>query len=260
MKIAMLGAGNVATQLALAIQKAGHQVVQVYNRSIPAGEELARKVGAPFTTDLSALADADLYILAVKDDAIAEVASSLQIGDKFVVHTSGTQSRELLKSASPNYGVFYPLQTMTKQALVDFNQIPFLLEGSNNATVLELEGLAAALSKRIYVVDEQQRQWIHLAAVFANNFTNHMYSISERLLLDHGLPFDVLKPLIFKAIENLESFSPSEIQTGPAARRDFQVIDKHLQLLTDEHRLRKVYEVLTDSIIASVQQANTEHH
>lgn len=251
----MLGAGNVATQMALALNKAGNRVVQVYNRSREAGEELATRAGASYTNNVANLADADVYIISVKDDAIAEVAANLRLGDKFVVHTSGTKSRELLKDISVNYGIFYPLQTMTKAATVDFAQIPFLLEGSNNATVLELENLAASLTKRIYVVDEQQRQWIHLAAVFANNFTNHMYSISERLLLDQGLPFDILKPLIFKAIENMESFSPSQLQTGPAVRGDYQVIDKHLQLLADEQRLKKVYEVLTDSIIASIQNA-----
>lgn len=251
----MLGAGNVASQMALALTKAGHQIVQVYNRSRESGEELATKAGASYTNDLTNLAEADVYIISVKDDVISEIASKLRLDNKFVAHTSGTKSRELLKDISSNYGIFYPLQTMTKAATVDFEQIPFLLEGSNNATVLELEGLAASLTKRIYVVDEQQRQWIHLAAVFANNFTNHMYSISERLLLDQGLPFDILKPLIFKAIENMETFSPSQLQTGPAVRGDYQVIDKHLQLLADEQRLKKVYEVLTDSIIASIQNA-----
>lgn len=256
MKVTIIGAGNVATQLALALRKAGHIIVQVYNRSNEAGEELARTVGAAFTSDLAELADADLYLISVKDDAISEVASGLKLKDKFVAHTSGTKSRNLLKDVSVNYGVFYPLQTMTRKGVLDFKNIPFLLEGSNNATTLALEGLAASLSEKIHIVDEEQRQWIHVAAVFANNFTNHLYGISEHLLVEHGLPFDILKPLIFRSIENLGKYSPSELQTGPAVRGDMQVIDKHLQLLADETRLRKVYEVLTESIISSLPQNN----
>ncbi len=256
MKVTIIGAGNVATQLALALRKAGHTIVQVYNRSNEAGEELARTVGAAFTSDLAGLAEADLYLISVKDDAISEIAAGLKLKDKFVAHTSGTKSRNLLKDVSVNHGVFYPLQTMTRKAVLDFKNIPFLLEGSNNATTMALEGLAASLSEKIHIVDEEQRQWIHVAAVFANNFTNHLYGISEHLLVEHGLPFDVLKPLIFRSIENLGKYSPSELQTGPAIRGDMQVIDKHLQLLADETRLRKVYEVLTESIISSLPQNN----
>ncbi|MFN8286397.1 MAG: F420-dependent NADP oxidoreductase [Chitinophagales bacterium] len=254
MNVSIIGAGNVATQLALALRKAGHTMVQVYNRSNDAGEELARTVGASFTSNLSQLAEADIYLISVKDDAIAEIAAGLQLKDKFVAHTSGTKSRNLLKDVTVNNGVFYPLQTMTRKAVLDFKKIPFLIEGSNNATTLALEGLAASLSEKIHIVDEEQRQWIHVAAVFANNFTNHLYGISEHLLAEHGLPFDILKPLIFKAIENLERYSPSELQTGPAARQDMLVIDRHLQLLADESRLKKIYEVLTESIISSLPQ------
>lgn len=254
MKITILGAGNVATQLALAMRKAGNEIVQIYNRSDEAGQELAKTVGAGFTSDIGALADADTYLLAVKDDAIEELASKLKLPGKFVAHTSGTKSRELLKGVSVNYGVFYPLQTMTRRSVLNFTHIPFLLEGSNNATVLQLEALAASLSEKIHVVDEEQRQWIHVAAVFANNFTNHLYGLSEQILANHGMGFEILKPLIFNAVESLNKYSPNEIQTGPASRRDYQVIDRHLMLLSDDHRLKKIYEVLTDSIISSLPQ------
>ncbi|HWB63093.1 MAG TPA: DUF2520 domain-containing protein [Chitinophagales bacterium] len=254
MKVTVLGAGNVATQLALAIKKAGHEIVQVYNRSNDAGAELAKTVNAGFTSDLKELQPADIYIVAVKDDAIAEVAATLRVGDRVVAHTSGTKTQDLLEQATSSYGIFYPLQTMTKTTKVDFKEVPFLIEASNKATANKLEELARSISKNVHQVDEQQRQWIHLAAVFANNFTNHLFGISEELLAFHDLQFDILKPLIFKAIENLQNFSPAQLQTGPAARGDYQTIEKHLLLLGDNVRLQQIYKILTDSIIASQHQ------
>ena len=253
MNISVLGAGNVATQLALVLKKSGHNIVQIYNRSNDAGVELAKTVGATFVSDTDHLTEADVYLVAVKDDAIAEVGNAFKAQGKIVAHTSGTKSKDLLQEISANFGIFYPLQTMTKTAKVDFKNVPFLIEGSNKETTAKLEGLAKSISKNVHRVDEQQRQWIHVAAVFANNFTNHLFGLSEQLLLAQGLPFEILKPLIFNFIQNLSEHSPSEIQTGPAVRGDFQTIEKHMQLLGDNTRLQKIYEILTQSII---EQAN----
>lgn len=251
MKISILGAGNVATQLALAFKKAGHEIVEIYNRSNEAGEELAKAVVAGFTSDIEHLREADVYILAVKDDAIEERAQQLKANSKIVAHTSGTQSKDLLQTTSLHYGIFYPLQTMTKLSKVDFKNVPLLIEGSDETTTEKLEALAKSISQNVHRVDEQQRQWIHVAAVFANNFTNHLYSLSESLLLGHNLPFEILKPLIFSSIENMNRFSPAAIQTGPAVRKDVHVIEKHLALLADDARLQQIYKILTDSIIAT---------
>ncbi len=253
MKISIIGAGNVATQLALALRKAGHTIVQICNRSNDAGEELAKTVGATFTADFKSIEDAELYIIAVKDDAIADVASQLKKKGSIIVHTSGTKTADILSFSSDTYGVFYPLQTMTKLSKVDFSNIPILIEGSNVETRKVLSKLAKTLSKNIHEVDEVQRQWVHVAAVFANNFTNHMYTISERLLLDHNLQFDILKPLILQSVQNLGSHSPQELQTGPATRGDSMTIEKHIELLADHKRLQKIYEILTASILASSQ-------
>jgi predicted short-subunit dehydrogenase-like oxidoreductase (DUF2520 family) len=255
MKISILGAGNVATQLALAFKKAGHEIVQVYNRSDDAGLELAKTVGASFTSDLTDLRQADILMVAVKDDAIPEVAAALHESDTVVAHTSGTRSKEILGNSSVNYGIFYPLQTLKKSFKVDFKNVPVLIEGSNAVAGAKLQALAKSISQNVHVVDEQQRQWIHVAAVFANNFTNHLYGISEKLLVAHQLPFEVLKPLIFRSIENLTINSPNDIQTGPAVRKDFKTIEKHMQLLADDSRLLKIYEVLTESIIATQTDA-----
>lgn len=251
MKISIIGAGNVATNLALALKKAGHEIVQIYNRSDDAGKELAHTVAASFTSNASDLLDAEVYLIAVKDDVIAEIAEHLKLGDKVVAHTSGTNSKGLLNKASSNVGIFYPLQTMKKNSKVDFKQVPLLIEGSDEATTAKLETLAKTISQNVHRVDEEQRQWIHIAAVYANNFTNHLYSISESLLLGHGLSFDILKPLIYRSIENMHQSSPAELQTGPAVRGDKHTIEKHLMLLGDDTRLKKIYEILTQSIIAS---------
>jgi len=249
MKVTIIGAGNVATHLALAIKKAGHEIVQIYNRSDDAGKELAHTVGAQFTSDAAQLKDADVYLIAVKDDVISEVAAHLRMGDKVVAHTSGTKSKDLLKTGSSNYGIFYPLQTLSRQTKVDFRYVPLLVEASNEATVKKLEELASSISNNVYRVDEEQRQWIHIAAVFANNFTNHLFALSEGILQKRGMQFDMLKPLIFKFLQNLHENSPADIQTGPAARKDTQTIQQHLKLLEGDKRLHQIYEVLTDSII-----------
>ena len=254
MKISIIGAGNVATNLALVLKKAGHEIVQIYNRSDDAGKELAKAVAASFTSDASEILEAEVYLMAVKDDVIGEIAEQLKLGDRIIAHTSGTNSKGLLNVASSNSGIFYPLQTMKKNSKVDFKNVPVLVEGNSEAVVAKLEALAKSISQNVHRVDEEQRQWIHVAAVFANNFTNHLYSISESLLLGHGLPFDILKPLIYRSIENIQQNSPSDLQTGPAARGDMQTIEKHLMLLADDARLQKIYEVLTQSIIASASQ------
>jgi predicted short-subunit dehydrogenase-like oxidoreductase (DUF2520 family) len=254
MKISILGAGNVATNLALAFKKAGHEIVQIYNRSDDAGKELAKAVVASFTSDINNLSDAEVYILAVKDDAIEERAGQLRLEGKTVAHTSGTKTKNLLKTSSSDFGIFYPLQTMRKTSKVDFRNVPVLVDGSNEETVQKLEKLARSISQNVHRVDDEQRQWIHVAAVFANNFTNHLFSLSQNILTEHGMRFEILKPLIFSFIQNLNTHSPAAIQTGPAWRGDSKTIEQHMQLLGDDTRLQKIYKILTDSIIASARQ------
>lgn len=254
MKVSIIGAGNVATNLALALKRAGNELVQIYNRSDDAGKELARTVAASFTSDITSLTEADVYLIAVKDDAIQERASQLKANGKIVAHTSGTKLKDLLKDASENYGIFYPLQTMKKNSKVDFKHVPILLEGSNELTVNKLNTLARSISQNVHEVNEAQRQWIHVAAVFANNFTNHLFSLSEDILTKQGLSFDILRPLVLSFIQNLQTQSPSAIQTGPAVRGDSKTIEQHLQLLSTNTQLKKIYEVLSESIALSATE------
>lgn len=256
MKISIIGAGNVATHLALALKKSGHEIVQIFNRSNDAGKELARTVAASYTADVTELLDADIYLVAVKDDVIEEVARLLNGTKRIVAHTSGTKSKEVLKAAAKNYGIFYPLQTLKKKLKVDFKNVPVLIEGNSEEANQALTELAQSISQSVHRVSEEQRQWIHVAAVFANNFTNHLYGISEQLLAERQLPFEILKPLIFRAVENLALNSPQQLQTGPAVRNDVQVIEKHLSLLSDHQQLRQIYELLSQSIITQFHSRN----
>jgi len=254
----MIGAGNVAHQMGAALQKAGHEIVAVHNRTSLAGETLAKKLNVSYVYDFATLPVADICLIAVKDDAIAEVADGLNLSNKIVVHTSGTKSKDLLRNASSRFGIFYPLQTMTKSLALDFAQVPMLIEGNDAATQKTLVELANSISQQVYVIDETQRQWVHVAAVFANNFTNHLYGIAEQLLLKNGIAFELLKPLILQSVLNLQQQSPAALQTGPATRGDQQTIDKHLLLLADDKRLTEIYAILTQSILSSLQ--NTALH
>jgi len=251
MKISILGAGNVATQLALALKKAGHEIVQIYNRSDDAGKELALTVAGSFTSDCSVLAPADIYLIAVKDDGIHEVAAQLRVRDKIVAHTSGTMPKDILKNSSTDYGIFYPLQTMTKVSKVNFKNVPLLIEGNNEVTTDKLELLAKSISQNVHRVSEEQRQWIHIAAVFANNFPNYLFVLADRMLEEQGLSFEILKPLIFSFIQNLQEHSPSEMQTGPAIRGDQRTIEQHILLLRNNPELQKIYQLLTTGIMRS---------
>jgi predicted short-subunit dehydrogenase-like oxidoreductase (DUF2520 family) len=248
-KVTLIGSGRAATALGGALSLAGHGFVQVWGRTEANANTLAGKLKATAVTDLSALSgDADVYLIAVKDDAISEVASQIKIGTKIVAHTSGIKSKDLLRSASPNYGIFYPFVSMTKESDTDFRASLLMIEGSNQHTIAILSDLAATISGNVKMVEENQRQSLHLAAVFAHNFTNHFYTIAEKILYDKGLKFDDLRPLIASHIANVQRLSPATLQTGPAIRHDSTTIDAHLHLLGQNIELKQLYLAVTAAI------------
>jgi predicted short-subunit dehydrogenase-like oxidoreductase (DUF2520 family) len=247
--ITLIGSGKTATALGKALQQAGHSIAQVWSRSEANSQQLAHMLSAQYVSDLSAIADiSHIYIIAVNDDAIEEIASQLKIGDKIIAHTSGIKSRELLKTASTNYGIFYPFVSMTKETQVDFKKALMMIEGSNEATTNTLLTLARTISGNVKHVDENQRQSLHLSAVFANNFTNHMYTIAEQILAEKGLSFDDLRPLIAAHIQNVMTHQPSQLQTGPAIRGDQSTIAIHEDILSEHPDFQKIYSLLTASI------------
>lgn len=248
-KITLIGAGNVATQLGTTLQKAGFEILQVYSRSDKAARTLAKKINAQPITDLKKLLPvASIYIIAVKDDAIAELAKQLHVNNQVVVHTSGSIEMSVLKGTSQNYGVFYPLQTFSKSKAVDFSNIPICIEASNKKTAKTLKRFAKSISKSVQEINSAQRKTLHVAAVFACNFTNHMYAIADSLLTKSNISFDLLKPLIMETADKIKHQAPVLMQTGPAIRNDKKTMDAHLKLLSTDKQLRAIYKLISDHI------------
>ena len=253
--VVIIGAGNLATQLALALFEKGIQVKQVYSRKIESASELAGKVNASVTNDLSQLIpEADLYIIAVKDSAIHEVLENLRLNDdQLIVHTAGSVPMNILEGFSNNYGVFYPLQTFSKSRKVDFLTVPICIESNHPSNFLKLEKLGERLSTSVNQINSEERKTLHLAAVFVNNFVNHLYAVGADILHDKKLDFDLLKPLIRETAKKIESLNPIDAQTGPAKRNDQNTINAQLKMLQGKPEFQKIYSFATESIFR-VQQ------
>lgn len=248
-KIILIGAGNVATQLGTALHKRGYEILQVYSQTGKSAQTLAKKVNAQPVTDLKKiLPTASLYIISVKDDAIAGLVKQLQFKDQLVVHTSGSVEISALKGVSQNYGVFYPLQTFSKSKTVDFSNIPICIEANNKATANTLKRFAKNISKSVQEINSAQRKILHIGAVFACNFTNHMYAIAAALLTKNNLSFDLLKPLIMETADKIKKNDPAVMQTGPAIRNDKKTMAAHLELLSSDKELTTIYKLLSNHI------------
>lgn len=243
-RVVIIGSGNVAQHLISAfLQSTEIQIVQAFARNKSALETFSPAF--PVTDDLKDLAAADLYLIAVSDDAIAPVSRQLPFKGRLVAHTSGSASIDQIDLANVA-AVFYPLQTFTKNKPVDFSTVPICLETRPDAFPI-LEKVARSISSHIYKIDSKQRQALHVAAVFANNFTNHLYKIGSDICSESGIPFEILKPLILETAEKVLTLAPSEAQTGPAKRHDASTIGRHLEFLTDENQ-KTIYKILTQSI------------
>lgn len=246
LKISIIGSGNVAWNLAHALDKYGHTIVQVISKHQENAKALAEKFGAYFGTSHSELyGSSDIIFLCVNDDVIKEVVHDIEAGaDTIVCHTSGPVAMEVLEGSANKCGVFYPLQSLNKSRLKDFLEVPLLVEGSDPQVERTLRDLAEQLSNKVSLVSSANRMKYHLAAVFANNFVNLMYVCSENYLDKQGLDFKMLEPLIFETALKIKDDKPSNLQTGPAKRHDHEVITKHVEML-DDADLRAVYEQLS---------------
>jgi predicted short-subunit dehydrogenase-like oxidoreductase (DUF2520 family) len=246
----VIGAGNLATHLGHALSKNGFNVVQVYNRTQEKGMKLASETGAEFISEPGAITpSADLYILAVKDTVIGEVARSLRMQDQLLVHTAGSVDMNILSEASENYGVFYPLQTFSQKRRIDFKNVPVCVEANSKSAENQLFDFAKKLSGQVQVVGSDQRKILHLSAVFSSNFTNFMQVISQELLVEHDLSFELLQPLIFQTIKNVRKDHIFRYQTGPAFRGDIAVLDKHRELLATHPEFLEIYNLISNNII-----------
>jgi predicted short-subunit dehydrogenase-like oxidoreductase (DUF2520 family) len=246
-KIVFIGAGKVATALALAL-KNKRKIIQVYSRTHASAKALAGKLSCPFTNDLKNIdTRADIYIIAVKDDAIAKVAPLLKLKGKIVIHTSGAVGIDVLKKASANCGVLYPPYSFIKGRALEKN-VPFCLEASNPIVKAELLALVKDFSGKPYIMSSEQRATLHVAAVFANNFTNHMFVIAHNIAKKANIPFEVLFHLIDDTVMNLKNRSPELNQTGPAKRGDKLTLAKHEKMLKNNPKYLAIYKLLSKSI------------
>ncbi|MDR0938933.1 MAG: DUF2520 domain-containing protein [Mediterranea sp.] len=250
-QIVLVGAGNLATNLAVALYRKGFRVAQVYSRTEEAAATLAKKVEADYTTDLSELSTrGQLYIVALKDETWPDLLPRIVAGknDALMVHTAGSLPMSVWENNATRYGVIYPLQTFSKGREVDFREIPIFVEANSPDDTALLRAIASTLSAKVGEASSDQRKCLHLAAVFISNFTNHMYALAAELLHKCDLPFDVMLPLIDETARKVHDLPPHDAQTGPAVRRDRQVIDSHLAMLADDPALHDLYQLLTQSI------------
>lgn len=244
-KIVLLGAGNVGTHLCRALQnKEGLEIIQWYNRSLNSLEK--ELVQFAVTQNLNDIIEADLYIISVSDTAIPAISKALEGKNGLIAHTAGSIPMEVL-GEHQNHGIFYPLQTFSKQKEVDFNQIPLCLEANQPENLNLLKKVAQSLGGPVHLIDSAQRKALHVAAVFVNNFTNHLFTIGEELCKAHKVPFSVLQPLIAETADKIKHLPPSAAQTGPAARGDQKILKDHLQYLTKESH-QKLYQLISASI------------
>ncbi len=249
-RVVIIGSGNLAEALARAVAKSDLELVQLFARNAERGKAVAAIAGTEWTADPARLAEADIYLIAVSDRAVGEVAASLPIPSGAVVaHTAGSVSLEVLPGKFARAAVFYPMQTFTKGREVDFSEIPIFLESHDELLTRELEVFAGKLSHTVIRADSVQRSKIHLAAVFACNFTNHMYAVGERIARSAGMDFEVLKPLVREtAAKALDAASPADVQTGPAVRNDFATKARHAELLAFDLLLKNMYSTISQSI------------
>ena len=244
--IILVGSGNVATHLGIALQKGNYPIVQVYSRSIENAKKLAEKLNTNYTNDLTQLKTADLIIVSVNDDAISKVLS--QIKNTSIVHTSGSIGINIFNDHFSNYGVLYPLQTFNKEVNVNISEIPFCIEGNNLAFEKQLTTLAKQLSNNVVLMDSEQRKQVHIAAVFACNFSNQMFSIADDLLAEKNLDFKILLPLIKQTIAKLSTNKPKAVQTGPAKRNDNNIIQEHIKHI-NKQEVKDLYQEISNNII-----------
>lgn len=248
MNITIVGNGRVASHLASALKSGGHTILQIIGRTKERANTLSKKVGAQAIDHLQDLnINTEILILAVPDDVLGKQFTAAIHPELIVVHTSGSVPMEVLKNHS-KHGIFYPLQTFSIDHEADFSTIPICIEANNTACQQKLIKLAKDISNTVVELDSEKRKQLHLAAVFACNFTNHLFSISKELLDSKQLPYDLLKPLILETARKGVENNPDKVQTGPAVRNDKGIIHKHLGMISDKPQLEQLYQLLTQMI------------
>ena len=253
-RVVILGAGRVATHLAPALVRVGYSLLQVWSRTEESARQVAEPLGVAYTTDLEAVTeDADIYIVCVADKALPEVAERIfRRANKtaLFLHTAGSMGIEVWQQCGvKHYGILYPLQTFSKERVVDMREVSLFVEASSEEALARTEALARSLSDKVFRADSRRRAQLHIAAVFACNFANAMYDAAHRLLAEEEIPFEVLLPLIDETAAKVHMLVPQEAQTGPAVRGDRVVMQRHLEALAEDERLREIYSLISEYIM-----------
>lgn len=249
--VVFIGAGNIATSLAFAFKNAGWNIVQVYSRTVSSASHLANMVGAAPVVSFDDIAtSADVYIIAIPDQSIPDVLDGLKKVSGVVVHTSGSTPMEVLSEVGTGkYGVFYPFQTFSRSKRVDLSDVPIFVEANTNNVLNFLVETGNELSNRVSVLTSENRVWLHVAGVFAGNFTNHILALTYKLAVEHGIAFNVVEPLVEETVKKAFTGNPKDFQTGPAIRNDNSTVRLHSTLLNDfDEQLQKIYNELSLSI------------
>lgn len=251
MRIVFIGAGRLATHLALALKKAGHDIVQVYSRTMDSAKNLADRVDAVPLTDSSAvLVWADAFIFAVSDSALQDLTEKIckEREDAVMIHTAGSMPMDVFQGKCKHYGVLYPMQTFSKERPVDFAEIHCFVEYNDATSEKAIKKLACSVSNHVHELSTEERRYLHLAAVFACNFANHCYALSAEILEQHGLSFDIMLPLVQETASKVRHLSPKKAQTGPAVRFDVNVINRQMELLGESTTMSEIYKLMSESI------------
>lgn len=249
MRIVLIGAGNLATNLAKALIRSKHEIVQVFSRTEESAEALAQIAECESSTDIYNIrCDADIYIFSVKDSVLERLANCVaeNVHGKLFVHTAGSMPMDILPVE--RRGVLYPMQTFSKSREVNFAEIPTFVEAEQKEDLALLKSLAESISGKVRVLPSEDRKSLHVAAVFACNFVNHCYRLSEKVLAKYGIPFSVMLPLVEETARKVHEISPKDAQTGPAVRWDENVMFEHKQMLKDDEKMLEIYELMSKSI------------
>lgn len=256
MNVSLIGSGNVATILGRLIKSAGHIIDSVTSPTMLHAETLAKELNAKANTNLETIThNSDIYIIAVSDTAIKEIADTIKLPGKIIVHTCGAVSKNVLQKISDQHGVFYPLQSLRKEA-AHIPLIPVIVDGSNLKTMETIISFAKSISGQVGFANDGERLKLHLAAVIVSNFTNHLYALTQEYCKMEAVDFSMLLPLIQETGNRIKEYSPKSMQTGPAVRGDLGTIYSHLQLLNAYPELRKIYNEFTESIVRLHKQGD----
>jgi predicted short-subunit dehydrogenase-like oxidoreductase (DUF2520 family) len=244
-----IGAGNVATHIVCGLCNSGYNLIQVFSRTQLSAKLLADQFGAGYTTDPSKLkTNADFYLFSIPDQFLLQILEQVNVHDKLIFHTAGSHGLEVFEKKFSQFGILYPLQTISKNAHLDIAKVPFLIEACDDSSLREIEKIARTISETVLITDSETRKWIHLAAIFASNFTNHMVTLSSEILQQKNLSPSLLTPLIEETYRKSLAMDPAEAQTGPAVRNDTVIIEKHIKMLEDQPLLQKIYTFTSQSI------------